>query len=236
LCLAIPDRRYTFDIRRPVSLPGEMIEAYLQKRKRPSLRQVFDAAALSKNSQGDERWVAGETVVGLPEEVRNRLVSAKVLVGDLSNNDSYLDAHCWIFTPSSFLDMAECLHIMGYFPYRMAAFFPTEPGSIEFIARLESCTESAEIVASIASCRDQLAALELGRTRSESHRTPVASDVGALEASLERMTAQSRGDAEQIDQLARQVASLSRDIELIRNSRSWKLTYPLRRLVDLIKH
>ena len=117
LGLAIPDRRYTFDVRRAVSTPGEMIEAWLGQYKRPSPRQVFDACALSKNSDTVEHWRMGEPSAGLPEEVMGRMAPALDIVRSMVAGERYVDVHCWVFTPASFLDTAEALTGIGCFPY-----------------------------------------------------------------------------------------------------------------------
>jgi hypothetical protein len=81
---------------------------------------------------------------------------------DLAINPRYVDAHCWVFTPASFLDAIEALACIGCFPFVVAGFFPTEPGSAEFQVRLESTTDSSDaaVAASIASARQGLPPLE----------------------------------------------------------------------------
>ena len=37
-----PDKRFTFDARRPVSTSGEFVEAWLHGRRRPNSRQIFN--------------------------------------------------------------------------------------------------------------------------------------------------------------------------------------------------
>ena len=42
LILAIPDKRYCFDIQRPLSTVGQVLDAYYQRRERPTLGAVYD--------------------------------------------------------------------------------------------------------------------------------------------------------------------------------------------------
>ena len=42
LRLAVPDKRYCFDARRRLSTRGDIIEAHLEQRKRPSVRAAYD--------------------------------------------------------------------------------------------------------------------------------------------------------------------------------------------------
>lgn len=136
LGLAIPDRSHTFDVRRQVSSPGEMVEAWLLGYRRPSIRQVFDAAALSKDRDGEEDWIPGISQSGLPAEVRSRLQNALNLAKSLLNKPRYIDVHAWVFTIESFLDTAEALHLMGCFPFAIEALYPIEPSQLEFQVRL----------------------------------------------------------------------------------------------------
>lgn len=201
--LAIPDRRRTFDIRRPVSLPGEMMEAWLLRRHQPSLRQVFDSAALSKDVAGPEDWRAGESTSGLPAETLGRLEAARDMVVALAGDPTYIDAHCWVFTPESFLDTAEALHRMGYFPFAIEAFHPTAPGDIEFIVRLRALSDPTDpaIGASIAAARAGVAAAAVAEPNETEGR---------------------------VARLERENAALVEDLNRMRRSRSWRVTAPLR--------
>jgi Methyltransferase domain len=160
LGLAVPDRRYTFDIYRPSSGLGEMIEAHLRGYRRPSLRQVFESAAFSRNSPDTEAWRPDHRgAASLPQEVLQRLPEVyQWMKNDIASSSRYIDAHCWVFTPASFLDTAEALTRIGCFPFRIAGFFPTEAGSIEFHVRLNAMTYSGDpvIVNSIAAARQAL--------------------------------------------------------------------------------
>ncbi len=208
--LAIPDRRRTFDLRRPVSLPGEMVEAYLRRHRQPSLRQVFDAAALSKDTAEAEDWRPGESRCGLPAEVLRRLEPARDMVIRLAETPAYIDAHCWVFTPESFLDMAEALHRMGYFPFAVEGFHPTEPGSIEFQVRLRAL-DLAD-----AGAPDTIAA---ARGLLDANATSAAEDTSR------RMMAE----------LATRNAALEAELAALQHSRSWRITAPLRAVRTLLR-
>jgi len=209
--LAIPDRRRTFDVRRPISQLGEMMEAYLHRHRQPSVCQVFDAAALSKDSPEAEDWRAGESWLGLPAEVLGRLEPARDMVKALAVKPRYIDAHCWIFTPAAFLDTAEGLHRMGYFAFEIEGFHPTEPGAIEFQVRLRAVAEGddGKIAASIARGRARLKAV-----------TP-PSETAALQ--------------QRIVALAAENATLHADMSSIRRSKSWRATASLRAAMQLLR-
>ena len=158
LGLAVPDRNHTFDIRRNDSTPAEMVEAYLLGYKMPSLRQVFDAAAFSRNGEEKSPWRCDHRKGDVPAEVIDRLPKAFELVKDLARNPRYNDAHCWVFTPTSFLDSAEALLSMKLFNFVIADFYPTEAGTNEFQVRLLAVgpSQTADIAHSIRMARRKL--------------------------------------------------------------------------------
>ena len=54
LSMAVPDKRCCFDYYRPLSMTGDLLEAYFEKRERPSRAQIFQArsARLPFSRQG----------------------------------------------------------------------------------------------------------------------------------------------------------------------------------------
>jgi SAM-dependent methyltransferase len=161
LGLALPDRRFTFDVDRQESGVAEFVEAYLLGYKRPSLRHVFEAAALSRTEMPPNTVPTRRNTSGLPAGVIARLPEIYRWVTHLAREPAYVDAHCWVFTSSSFHDVVEGLAAIGGFLYVIDGFFPTEPGAIEFQVRLRSCRDSADpaIAVSIAEARRRLPAV-----------------------------------------------------------------------------
>jgi SAM-dependent methyltransferase len=155
LGLAVPDRRFTFDILRPVSTLGEVVEAHLLGYRRPSIRQVFDSYALTRPNGVGEAWATDQTAVLKP--VPSKLLSTFETVKAMVADGRYVDSHCWVFTPASFLDTVEAMLALGWFGYRIEAFFPTEPGGIEFLVRLAAETDAEVSLASIQAARATLA-------------------------------------------------------------------------------
>jgi hypothetical protein len=157
LGLAIPDRRATFDACRNDTTIAELVEAHLDRRQRPSVRQIMEAAAFS--AAAGETW-RPEQGRALPEPILAALPDLyRWLEHDLSKAPRYIDVHCWVFTPASFLTLAEALAVIGCFPFAIDAFYPTEPGALEFQVRLRAAQHAdPETRASIARARATLAA------------------------------------------------------------------------------
>ena len=56
LSLIIPDKRYCFDYFSPISTTGNLLDAYAEKRVRPSHGQVFDHFANASKRKGNIAW------------------------------------------------------------------------------------------------------------------------------------------------------------------------------------
>jgi len=198
LGLEVPDRRHTFDVWRPASGAGEIVEAYLKGYRQPSLRQVFDAAAWSRDT-GEARPPSG-----LPSETLRRLKPAFDMVKALACAPRYVDVHCWVFTPEHFLDTAEALARIGCFPFAIDALFPTEPGNDDFQVRLRAAASASDpaIEASIAAARGNLAA------------AAPADEIAVLR--------------QRVAALEDEKAALQAALQAVRRSTSWRLTAPLR--------
>jgi hypothetical protein len=56
----------------------------------------------------------------------------------------YVDCHCWIFTPCSFLDMLEAFIAAELVAYSVSAFFDTVPGQHELLVQLQPDNRSVD--------------------------------------------------------------------------------------------
>jgi hypothetical protein len=57
----------------------------------------------------------------------------------------YVDAHCWVFMPSSFLILvAACVELNLLTPFICANFFETEPGTNEMIVILRRIDDKSK--------------------------------------------------------------------------------------------
>ncbi|WP_449369650.1 class I SAM-dependent methyltransferase [Thiomonas sp.] len=139
LSMAIPDRRGTFDYFRPWSETADFIEAYFEDRAAPSCKQVFANFAANARYQGnivssqhsDPRgWEANRA---LREHFANykKCHESK----SMSPND-YVDAHCSVFTPSSFSLIMVELQYLGLSSFELVEVVAT-PGA-EFFVHLRN--------------------------------------------------------------------------------------------------
>ncbi len=98
--LAIPDKRFCFDLLKPLTSAGDLIQAFIENRTRPTIGQYFNAFAMH-SLKAEQLAFPGQTGVdnlklqNNPTEIYNRAVQAH-------QSSSYVDIHAWTFTPSSF--------------------------------------------------------------------------------------------------------------------------------------
>jgi hypothetical protein len=210
LGLAIPDRRFTFDRFRQESTIAEAVEAYLLRATRPSLRQVFDSAWPSVEIGVDQAWRNDIPAAADMAHRLDRLLPALDLVRGVQESGAYNDAHCWVFTPASFLDLLEQAARLNLLPYTLRVFHPTEWQGYEFFAVLERADgdHGAATIASIVSARAALASWPAQQAFDDAHAAQEADDLRAENAVLRQALAS------------------------MQNATLWRATAPLRRIVS----
>ncbi len=146
LSLVVPDKRYTFDLRRHTSTLAEAAEAYLLKYRQPSIRQMFDNCFQGVVVDKAEAWTRDLTDAPLPKIVAepHALPLAWAQAQRLAAAPEYIDSHCWIFTPGSFLDLLDEIAQLGLLPFVVTGFTPTMRNEFEFFARLAP-TDPADV-------------------------------------------------------------------------------------------
>lgn len=144
LSLVVPDKRYVFDVNRAETDISQVIDAYLNRLERPTVAQIYDFCARTVNGMVDpaEAW-AGKDYSGVVRgDCDDPDVSALGFCRSALASTDFLDIHCHVFTPRSFLDIVEKLMRLGLFPFVMSSFFPTAVDDIEFFVSLRRLTDA----------------------------------------------------------------------------------------------
>ena len=115
LLLAIPDKRYCFDLLKPLTTPGLLIDSYLNKKKENSIGQKIDATLFACKR---------DNLIGFPGQTGfsniNPNNSCEHLIEDANNviknaeKGEFLDIHAWHFTPKSFISNLKILSKMRF--------------------------------------------------------------------------------------------------------------------------
>ena len=127
LFLSIPDRRYTFDFFRPISLATQMIRAHAERLERPDVWQLTEAFYYYMDVDLAAIW-RGK----MPEKFVPRFSLAKARQMAESKSKTYTDAHCWVFTSQSFTQCVEDLRSAELLQFSLAQSEEAQPGTNEF--------------------------------------------------------------------------------------------------------
>ncbi|MCA9522826.1 MAG: methyltransferase domain-containing protein [Myxococcales bacterium] len=100
LSLVVPDKRFCFDVFKPLTTTGQILQAHLERRTRHTPGTVFDAHALHATSAGSLVWPGDRR----PSELAfaHSLREAKRIMDEYAERGEYLDVHAWQFVPTSF--------------------------------------------------------------------------------------------------------------------------------------
>jgi predicted SAM-dependent methyltransferase len=123
LSLVIPDKRYCFDYFSSSSSTGNVLDAYAEKRERPSHGQIFDHIANASKRNGNIAW--GLDGLAGADELMHTFTEAQAHWARSLSTTDYIDVHCWRFTPASFRLLISDLQSLGLIGLGITAEFDT---------------------------------------------------------------------------------------------------------------
>ena len=134
LYLVIPDKRFTFDLHRRTASFEEVEAAYQERRKRPGLRLVLDHFANVVNADTWALWDDYSKVEALSYAHGPEFLN---LAYDHYLEGRYIDIHCWVFTPWSFMSLMGWLTDKYNLGFKLSHFLTTQSHDLEFYVALE---------------------------------------------------------------------------------------------------
>jgi glycosyltransferase involved in cell wall biosynthesis/ubiquinone/menaquinone biosynthesis C-methylase UbiE len=137
LCLAVPDHRYCFDVGRPASTPGSILQAYFEKRRRHSFGAIWDHFSMAMKKGGSVSWSRGQA--GKYSLLHPSLSDARNMLEQAQQSSEYFDVHNWRFTPASFKLILNDIGALGFTNLSISTFFDTQ--GCEFIVQLRKGVE-----------------------------------------------------------------------------------------------
>jgi hypothetical protein len=202
LSMALPDKRTSFDYFRPFSTTGQLIEAHMANRMRPTLQQVYDQNSLHSRYRANGIMALGFELNADPENI----IALETVRESYSNwcksistdDTNYHDVHCWAFTPTSLQLILLDLTFLGLMPFEVDEITSNFNG--EFYVRLRNVGAKLNDEAYYKT-RQALLHDVINEISQNSRRTV------ALESSMR---------------------TLQSTVESMLQSRSWRLTAPLR--------
>jgi SAM-dependent methyltransferase len=147
LSLVIPDKRYCFDVNRRTTEIGDLVDAHLRHLRQPSYRQVYDFISKEISGIVDTAaiWAGTADYAGVVRsDVTDPDVAAFELCREMDEAGGFVDVHCHVFTPDSFLELYGKLARLGLIDFEMAYFSPTQVNTLEFFASLRRLDPKAD--------------------------------------------------------------------------------------------
>ncbi len=132
LCLAIPDKRLCFDVNRPLTEIGDLVDANLRELRAPGYRQIWDFHSKIVEVDAAAMWAGTADYSGTWRSDLDPDQWAYELCLKYQQSGEYIDGHCQVFTPRSFLAVYEKLVALDLVDFAIAEFHPSQPGTIEF--------------------------------------------------------------------------------------------------------
>lgn len=138
--LAVPDKRYTFDLHRPPTTVGAMLLAHESGDTSPSTRAVFDHFHQHVTAAAQSLWAGARPggdarTYGMQRAWRD--------VGRRREGE-YVDAHVWMFTPDLFATQLRDLRRSGLSSWYVEELVPTPRHDLEFRVRLRRIPRSVD--------------------------------------------------------------------------------------------
>ena len=129
-------KRYCFDINRSPTETADLIDAYVRKLTRPSFHQIYDFMSRSiadRDLDAGAIWAGTADYAGVVrQDVADPAVSGLELCRRAIESSEFIDIHCQVFTPASFLRIFSELAHLDLIDYEIAHFVYTEVNNIEF--------------------------------------------------------------------------------------------------------
>lgn len=140
LVLAIPDKRFSFDVLRPTSSTGDVLQAHYDQLKSHPAGKIFDEFAYNCLRDGLPAWPRDHA--GKLDFFRKAEDIPSVFEW-IKKEGKFIDIHAWQFTPSSFRLIVNDLASMGFMGLKEREFRDT--GAAEFYMTLSKSAEGCRI-------------------------------------------------------------------------------------------
>ncbi|QNT77634.1 methyltransferase domain-containing protein [Entomobacter blattae] len=214
LRLVIPDARYSFDMNRQLTRLADLMAAWMKNLRYPDTSMVLDFA-LNKITDSEVDLPALFTGPLKGKDLHAQFPFSEVLMwGQRTlNPHHYEDVHCWVLTPRHFAQLMIPLAENNILHLACADFVDSDPPGFEFILHLTPEENKEKLVAS-------------WKTLLEKAKDPIPGSF----AEKEHLAQQEVQNTFQ--HIKAENAMLHHQLQAILNSTSWRITAPLRAIIQ----
>jgi SAM-dependent methyltransferase len=201
--LVIPDKRFTFDIKRNVSRPADVIGAYLDKHTKADSATIYDYFSEFRNNIiAHNVWNNPHVNYGKKPQLTQKEAYEFCLENLLP--DKYVDSHCFVFTPYSFFEIVKAVIGHNLFDFEVDYFMDTPENLLEFYVSFRKVKKSTN--------EKKLRSIP-----------KITRPKGVIDLNIE------------VAKQASEIQGLKAELHNLINSKSWKITKPLRDVRTSIK-
>lgn len=141
LYLVVPDKRFTFDLHRRTASFEEVQAAHQERRTRPGLRLVLDHFANVVSADTSALWEDYSKIDSVPYAHGPEFLNVAY---DHYLAGQYIDIHCWVFTPWSFMDLMGKIEEVFGLGFKLTRFLTTQTHDLEFYVTLRKGGEKTD--------------------------------------------------------------------------------------------
>lgn len=221
--LVIPDKRFTFDIARRLTVFSDIIDAYIRKARRPLPLCVFDFVSSARYVDVHEAWRTKLDIDSLPHY--HTYDSALRIAKDALETQNYHDVHCWVFTPCSFARLMREAAQHGLLELECSQYTDTPCNSLEFTVYMRSSANKDAII-------ESWRKMETSLSDPPAVGTPPEHDAASATVALEKELNDLLERERELRDALKRAQSL---VEAYSLSASWRLTRPLRALMRAMR-
>lgn len=131
----MPDKRFCFDHFGPETTIADVVEAHRLKREVHGLRTIVQHIGLQTHNETMRHWRGDHLDPNYAADTPARVRRALALYD--RSKGSYIDAHAWRFTPTSFRSTVDQMKVLGLTPFVPLRVYDTPHPRVEFAAILQ---------------------------------------------------------------------------------------------------
>jgi hypothetical protein len=129
---AVPDKRYTSDIIRPVTTLADLVDCAHRELAAPSVGQIFAHLYMHRKVSAQDIWDGTQVDLSRP-----RMEVAKAVKTALAMAENYPSVHCHVFTSESFGELMAEMYRANLCDWRVQELREPSRGSNEFLVALK---------------------------------------------------------------------------------------------------